>query len=301
MNAGQDLDLDELVTLINTAFNGQAAAGAFSDLGTLGDIASAVDLGGATGWVLQIQTVGGDTSYGAVTDLAIVGDTAGQAAMVGGTSPNWDTTQMTNTIEGSATGTYTLDAIVTAINTAISDLVNATDGAGALLGDVASAAANSVSNQFWLRIEGEAEYLADADITATTLVGAGGVTYAGGGAITSADLTVSQAGALATLVGEAEIDTQAHAEEAITLLDAAISTKDIFRAQLGYMMNRLEAASSVIDIQAESLLVAESRISDVDVATEMAAMTRNQVLAQAGISMLAQANAMPQMALKLLG
>ncbi|MCK4601320.1 MAG: flagellin, partial [Phycisphaerae bacterium] len=76
---------------------------------------------------------------------------------------------------------------------------------------------------------------------------------------------------------------------------------DTFRAELGYMMNRLEAAVNVLDIQAESLLAAESRISDVDIATEMAAMTRNQVLAQAGVSMLAQANAMPQMALKLLG
>jgi flagellin len=65
-------------------------------------------------------------------------------------------------------------------------------------------------------------------------------------------------------------------------------------------MNRLSSTVEVLGIQAESLMAAESRISDVDVATEMAAMTRNQVLAQAGISMLAQANAMPNMALTLL-
>ncbi len=65
-------------------------------------------------------------------------------------------------------------------------------------------------------------------------------------------------------------------------------------------MNRLEGTISVLNIQSESLMAAESRISDVDVATEMAEMTRNQVLAQAGISMLAQANAMPTMALTLL-
>jgi flagellin len=87
---------------------------------------------------------------------------------------------------------------------------------------------------------------------------------------------------------------------AITAIGAAIITKDTFRAELGYMMNRLEAAQSVNDIQAENLSAAESRISDVDVATEMAAMTRNQVLAQAGISMLTQANTMPQMAMQLL-
>ncbi len=80
----------------------------------------------------------------------------------------------------------------------------------------------------------------------------------------------------------------------------AIQTKDEFRAKMGYLMNRLQSAIAVVDIEAENLLAAESRISDVDVATEMAAMTRYQVLSQAGVSMLAQANTMPQMALQLL-
>jgi flagellin len=53
-------------------------------------------------------------------------------------------------------------------------------------------------------------------------------------------------------------------------------------------------------VQAETLAAAESRISDVDVAKEMSALTRNQVMAQAGIAMLAQANSMPQLALRLL-
>ncbi|MCH7555821.1 MAG: flagellin [Planctomycetes bacterium] len=90
------------------------------------------------------------------------------------------------------------------------------------------------------------------------------------------------------------------AKATLTLLDSAINTKDNARAQFGYKMNRLEGTISVLNIQTENLMAAESRVSDVDVATEMAAMTRNQVLAQAGISMLAQANAMPQMALQLL-
>lgn len=66
------------------------------------------------------------------------------------------------------------------------------------------------------------------------------------------------------------------------------------------MMNRLESTNEVLNIQAENMMAAESRISDVDVATEMAAMTRNQVLSQAGVAMLGQANSMPQMALTLL-
>jgi flagellin len=96
------------------------------------------------------------------------------------------------------------------------------------------------------------------------------------------------------------INSATSARAALDTIVAAIKTKDQYRAKLGYLMNRLEAATSVIDIQAENLLSAESRISDVDVASEMAAMTRHQVLAQAGISMLSQANSMPQMALSLL-
>jgi flagellin len=65
-------------------------------------------------------------------------------------------------------------------------------------------------------------------------------------------------------------------------------------------MNRMESTVSVLNTQVENMMAAESRISDVDVATEMSAMVRNQVLAQAGVAMLAQANTMPQMALTLL-
>jgi flagellin len=90
------------------------------------------------------------------------------------------------------------------------------------------------------------------------------------------------------------------AASALGALSSAISDKNDARATFGYKMNRLENSNSVLNIQAENLITAESRISDVDVATEMAKMTRNQVLAQAGISMLAQANSIPQMALQLL-
>ncbi len=90
------------------------------------------------------------------------------------------------------------------------------------------------------------------------------------------------------------------AQAALSAVTTAISTKDSARASFGYKMNRIEYTASVLDIQAENLMAAESRISDVDVAMEMATMTRNQVLAQAGVSMLGQANSMPQMALSLL-
>ena len=86
----------------------------------------------------------------------------------------------------------------------------------------------------------------------------------------------------------------------MTNLDTAIDKATAARADFGAKMNRLENTIEVISVQVENLQASESRISDVDVATEVAAMTRNQVLAQAGVSMLAQANTVPQMALSLL-
>jgi len=113
--------------------------------------------------------------------------------------------------------------------------------------------------------------------------------------ITGCDMTSSALG-----LTEISVDSVANAQTALSTLDDAISSKDEARAAFGYKMNRLESTISVVNNQAENLMAAESRISDVDVATEMATMTRTQVLAQAGIAMLAQANAMPQMALTLL-
>jgi flagellin len=90
------------------------------------------------------------------------------------------------------------------------------------------------------------------------------------------------------------------AQAAISRLDSAISTKDTARSRFGYFMNRLESTLEVINIQKENMIASESRVSDIDVATEISNLTRNKVLAQAGTAMLAQANTVPQMALKLL-
>ncbi len=91
-----------------------------------------------------------------------------------------------------------------------------------------------------------------------------------------------------------------NAAAALTAVTNAISLQDTARAKFGYMVNRLQSTREVLGIQKENLQTAQSRIADVDVATEMATLTRNQVLAQAGTAMLAQANSIPQMALTLL-
>ncbi|MDR2339985.1 MAG: flagellin [Deltaproteobacteria bacterium] len=98
----------------------------------------------------------------------------------------------------------------------------------------------------------------------------------------------------------AEVRTQSSAQEALDAITNSINTKDKIRADLGALQNRLENTLANMTIQAENLQAAESRISDVDVATEMTTFTRNNVLAQAATSMLAQANSLSQLALSLL-
>ena len=86
----------------------------------------------------------------------------------------------------------------------------------------------------------------------------------------------------------------------LTTLDTALNTVSGERAKLGATANRLESAKNTIEIAMESAEQADSRIRDVDVAEESSRMSANQVLVQAGVSMLTQANQMPEAALELL-
>ena len=96
------------------------------------------------------------------------------------------------------------------------------------------------------------------------------------------------------------ISTQERAQKALEALQNAIVSKDSIRAHLGAMQNRLENTISNLQIQAENLQAAESRISDVDVASEMTNFVKNQILTQSAVAMLSQANSLPQLALNLL-
>jgi flagellin len=96
------------------------------------------------------------------------------------------------------------------------------------------------------------------------------------------------------------ISTQDLAQKALDAITAAIVSKDKIRANLGALQNRLENTISNLQIQAENLQSAESQISDVDVATEMTEFVRNQILTQAAVAMLSQANSLPKMAMQLI-
>lgn len=97
------------------------------------------------------------------------------------------------------------------------------------------------------------------------------------------------------------VSTQGAAQLALNQIKTAILRKENARTSLGATQNRLENTITNLSIQAENLQSSESRISDVDMADEMTNFVKQQVLAQAGVAMLSQANSLPQMALQLLG
>lgn len=91
-----------------------------------------------------------------------------------------------------------------------------------------------------------------------------------------------------------------YARDLISAVDGAIGYVNNVRSQLGAAQNRLEHTIANLGVQHENLTASESRIRDVDMAAEMVTFTRNQILQQAGVAVLSQANAIPQSVLQLL-
>lgn len=102
-------------------------------------------------------------------------------------------------------------------------------------------------------------------------------------------------------VDSLSLSSAAAARTALSTIDSAIQQVSEARAELGAAGNRLTNVISQIQGAAENLSAANSRIRDVDIAEESSKLTRSQILVQAGVSVLAQANQAPQVALKLLG
>ena len=102
-------------------------------------------------------------------------------------------------------------------------------------------------------------------------------------------------------INKVDVSTQEGAQKAISTLDTAIAAVSKERSKLGAIQNRLEHTIANLGTSAENLTASESRIRDTDMAAEMMEYTKNNILAQASQSMLAQANQRPQSVLQLLG
>jgi flagellin len=125
------------------------------------------------------------------------------------------------------------------------------------------------------------------------------------GATAAETLTVAGTKMTASALGvsglAAKMDTVSGANSAITAIAKAVNSVSYFRAQLGAKQNRLEHTINNLKVSNENVTSAESRIRDTDMAKEISAYTKNNILNQAAQSMLAQANQSPQSVLQLLG
>ena len=108
--------------------------------------------------------------------------------------------------------------------------------------------------------------------------------------LTTSDLSLSSV----------NVSTASGALSALSNIDSAISAVASARATIGSLQNRIDAAVQNLQVANENITAAESRIRDADIAFETATFVRNQILVQAGTSILAQANTLPQQALALL-
>jgi flagellin len=119
-------------------------------------------------------------------------------------------------------------------------------------------------------------------------------------AVTGSTFGEMSASALGLSGTASSIETAANAQSMLSLVDSALATVSTRRGNLGGVQNRLGSTIANLGIAAENLSAANSRIADADFAVETANLTKNQIIMQAGIAVLSQANVLPQYALQLL-
>jgi len=171
--------------------------------------------------------------------------------------------------------------------------VTGNEGTGvALVGDSASTTDSTV-------VGGEVSFSGSGsfNVSSSIATGAGSLFGDGTTAVAAGGANVSTLSS----IDNVDITTVEGSANAIKSIDGAIMQIDNMRGELGAIQNRFESTIANLSNVSENLSAARSRILDADIAQETSAMTKNNILQQAGVSILAQANQAPQLALSLLG
>ncbi|MCG8432438.1 MAG: flagellin [Gammaproteobacteria bacterium] len=158
-------------------------------------------------------------------------------------------------------------------------------------------AINSIADQTGVyAVNDTATTVTLSSTTANITIGLAGTATTATTGLTAATTNLASSTGFATL----DISTVAGADTAINAMDAALDAVNSARAELGAIQNRFTSVVTSLQTISENLSASRSRIQDADFASETAALTRAQILQQAGIAVLAQANAAPQNVLALL-
>jgi flagellin len=257
----------------------------------------------------EIDRVAAQTNFNGVKLLD--GSFTAQSFQVGANQGETiDISAITNA-SSAALGTWTAVGTTTYAQTQTAAIADA-DAAGAISVSINGVAVSIAADA--ARTTGTAALtaLAAAFDTAKAVpanTGLANVTFSAAGAVASTDANLTIAGAtgvtgLATAAGTAttvpgaaqtgfaslSLTTVAGADNAMLAMDAALTAVNTARAEMGAIQNRFTSVVSNLGTTSENLSAARSRIQDADFAKESAALTRNQILQQAGTAMLAQAN-----------
>lgn len=276
--------------------------GAFSAIQLAGDGTYASDING----VEIIATTAANAAITANEYQAALDSKQSELAAIGitytgsasGTVANGDTLVFTKADGGNINFGETITDSSTGQGANTSDAsMGAGEGFGNSLSTVAAGATRSATTAGY----GTVTLASDFDIvieagTASDSAKIGVGTQGVGAAITTFDTTTTTSTALASV----SLTSEANAQTALTSVDTALDTINAARAELGAVFTRLDAVSSNLSSTIENYTAANSRVQDADFAVESANLARTQVLQQAGISVLAQANALPQQVLALL-
>ena len=153
---------------------------------------------------------------------------------------------------------------------------------------------------------GETRSISLGDTTSANLL-VQGETFENNGTTAAPSWDSDATGAVETLAtiaapqaGFINLQTQANASAAITVIDDALDTVQSLRSNMGAYQNRLEQTITNLDVSINNASASRGRIQDADFAKETADMTKNQILSQAGVAMLSQANQLPQNVLSLI-
>ncbi|MDJ0882352.1 MAG: flagellin [Gammaproteobacteria bacterium] len=255
----------------------------------------------------EIDRVATQTNFNGVKLLD--GSFANQTFQVGANVN--ETISVSNIVnaQSSALGTYDKAQVTGAAATAFTaitagDLTINTVSVGGVTADTSATeraagvrdAINSVSDQTGVYATNDTGTTITLTSTDDIVIGLGGTATTATTGLTAATTTAASTTGFTTL----DISTVAGANTALEAMDAALTAVNTARADLGAIQSRFESVTTNLQINSENLSAARSRIRDADFAAETAALTRSQILQQAGVAMLSQANASPQNVLALL-
>lgn len=188
----------------------------------------------------------------------------------------------------------TLEGAIRAINNEIANRADDGDADADVITDAQFSASLRVNN------DGTTTIAITSAFDTTAFTAAGGTVTLGDTAATTIDIFATTVTAAALNLTDVTVATRADAGQAISVIDYALTQVNSLRSELGSVQTRFESTIANLQTTSENLSASRSRIRDTDFAAETAELTRNQILQQAGIAMLSQANAAPQNVLALL-